>query len=172
MIYTYGDSFSYHFWITEEETYTHVLSQKLNVDYANKSFPALCHHETYQRLIDDLDSLQSGDLIVYQFTAGTREGYRINDIYYSSAGLTASLEDTNEMMDKWGGGRKKYPITDDGTKKSATGLLCVGLDDNLKITLYDKVSWKEEGQGLLKAIYINGEFHNKVTLSEIRELLK
>jgi len=113
MIYTYGDSFSYRFWITEEETYTHVLSQKLNVDYVNKSFPALCHHETYQRLIDDLDGLQSGDLIVYQFTAGTREGYRINDIYYSSAGLTSSIEDSNKMIDEWGGGRKKYPITDD-----------------------------------------------------------
>jgi nicotinamide phosphoribosyltransferase len=66
----------------------------------------------------------------------------------------------------------KDPITDDGTKKSATGLLFVGLDDNLQIALYDKVSWKEEGMGLLQTIYKDGKFENTTTLTEIRERLK
>jgi len=66
----------------------------------------------------------------------------------------------------------KDPITDDGTKKSATGLLFVGLDDNLQIALYDKVSWKEEGMGLLQTIYKDGKFENTTTLTEIREHLK
>lgn len=65
----------------------------------------------------------------------------------------------------------KDPITDDGTKKSATGLLCVEEHDG-KIGLYDKVSWATEGTGLLKTIYLNGEFHNGTTLAEIRNAVK
>ena len=65
----------------------------------------------------------------------------------------------------------KDPITDDGTKKSATGLLCVEEHDG-KIGLYDKVSWATEKTGLLQTIYLNGEFHNETTLSEIRNSIK
>jgi nicotinamide phosphoribosyltransferase len=66
----------------------------------------------------------------------------------------------------------KDPITDDGTKKSATGLLCVEkLSDN-SIILYDKVSWDTEDTGLLQIIYKDGEFFNTTTLTEIREKLK
>ena len=66
----------------------------------------------------------------------------------------------------------KDPITDDGTKKSATGLLCVEkLPDN-SIGLYDKVSWNTEDTGLLQIIYKDGEFFNTTTLTEIREKLK
>jgi len=66
----------------------------------------------------------------------------------------------------------KDPITDDGTKKSATGLLCVEELPDGKIGLYDKVSWNTEDTGLLQTIYKNGEFYNTTTLSEIREKLK
>ena len=65
----------------------------------------------------------------------------------------------------------KDPITDDGTKKSATGLLCVEEHDG-KIGLYDKVQWATEKTGLLQTIYLNGEFHNETTLSEIRNSIK
>jgi nicotinamide phosphoribosyltransferase len=65
----------------------------------------------------------------------------------------------------------KDPITDDGTKKSATGLLCVEEHDG-KIGLYDKVQWTTEKTGLLQTIYLNGEFHNETTLSEIRNSIK
>jgi nicotinamide phosphoribosyltransferase len=66
----------------------------------------------------------------------------------------------------------KDPITDDGTKKSATGLLCVEELPDGKIGLYDKVSWNTENSGLLQTTYKNGEFYNTTTLSEIREKLK
>jgi nicotinamide phosphoribosyltransferase len=66
----------------------------------------------------------------------------------------------------------KDPITDDGTKKSATGLLFVGWDDNLEITLYDKVDWKTENMGLLQTIYKDGKQRNVTTLEEIRKRLK
>ena len=65
----------------------------------------------------------------------------------------------------------KDPITDDGTKKSATGLLCVEDLPDGSIGLYDKVSWATESTGILQTIYNNGEFSNEITLSEIRETL-
>lgn len=62
----------------------------------------------------------------------------------------------------------KDPITDDGTKKSATGLLMVSDE----LTLIDKVSWDLEPHGALQNIYLNGYFINKTTLTEIRNRLK
>jgi nicotinamide phosphoribosyltransferase len=66
----------------------------------------------------------------------------------------------------------KDPITDDGTKKSATGLLHVTKHNENGYMLVDKVSWENEANGELQTIYKNGEFHNATTLSEIRERLK
>lgn len=63
----------------------------------------------------------------------------------------------------------KDPITDDGTKKSATGLLYVSRDHNNNLFLEDKVTWEKENSGLLNLIYKNGVFTNKTTLNKIRE---
>jgi nicotinamide phosphoribosyltransferase len=65
----------------------------------------------------------------------------------------------------------KDPITDDGTKKSATGLLKV-VKENGEYKLIDKVSKEEENTGELKTIYENGTFYNTTTFQEIRERLK
>lgn len=62
----------------------------------------------------------------------------------------------------------KDPITDDGTKKSATGLLMVSDE----LTLIDKVSWDLEPHGALQNIYLDGYFINTTTLTEIRNRLK
>jgi nicotinamide phosphoribosyltransferase len=65
----------------------------------------------------------------------------------------------------------KDPITDDGTKKSATGLLHVTkvMDDYV---LIDKVTWGEEEGGELQTIYKDGNTFNKTTLNQIRKRLK
>lgn len=65
----------------------------------------------------------------------------------------------------------KDPITDDGIKKSAKGLLCVEELDG-KILLYDGVKWPTEATGILQTIYKDGEFENQTTLTEIRERLR
>ena len=65
----------------------------------------------------------------------------------------------------------KDPITDDGTKKSATGLLSVHNGDGAYI-LRDRTSWLGEDSGDLQVIYRNGHFHNITTLEEIRTRLK
>jgi nicotinamide phosphoribosyltransferase len=67
----------------------------------------------------------------------------------------------------------KNPITDDGTKKSATGLLSVfKSEDNLAFKLYDHCDWETEAKGELQTIYKNGQFENQTTLTEIRARLK
>jgi nicotinamide phosphoribosyltransferase len=61
----------------------------------------------------------------------------------------------------------KDPITDDGTKKSATGLLRVTTgEDGYK--LVDRQTWASEQTGELKTIYSDGNFYNQTTLTEIR----
>ena len=66
----------------------------------------------------------------------------------------------------------KDPITDDGTKKSATGLLSVVQINDDKIQLVDKVDWGLEEKSMLQTIYKNGEYFNTASLEEIRSRLK
>ena len=66
----------------------------------------------------------------------------------------------------------KDPITDDGRKKSAKGLLYVWTDDlGGNLILRDEVDWTVEKTGLLKTIYIDGKFKNVTTLTEIRNTI-
>jgi len=62
----------------------------------------------------------------------------------------------------------KDPITDDGTKKSAKGLMKIELE-NGTFKLSDNVSWDEEAKGELKEIFRDGKLLVNVSLSEIRE---
>jgi len=62
----------------------------------------------------------------------------------------------------------KDPITDDGTKKSATGLLQVTTGEG-GYKLVDRQTWAGESAGSLQMIYMNGEFHNTVDLATIRQ---
>lgn len=62
----------------------------------------------------------------------------------------------------------KDPITDDGVKKSAKGLIKVDLVDG-EYVLVDQVTPEEENKGELQVIYENGQFLNPITLQEIRD---
>jgi nicotinamide phosphoribosyltransferase len=61
----------------------------------------------------------------------------------------------------------KDPITDDGTKKSLKGLICV-TEDHEVLT---QCTWEQESQGILQTIYEDGKFYNQTSLTEIRERL-
>lgn len=64
----------------------------------------------------------------------------------------------------------KNPITDDGTKKSATGLLYVKKENN-KYVLHDKVSWAKEKESALQTVFKDGKLVKNFTLAEIRAAL-
>lgn len=65
----------------------------------------------------------------------------------------------------------KDPITDNGTKKSLCGRIKVW-NDNGTIKVKDKCSAKEEREGLLETVFIDGELVRNQKLSGIRQLLK
>lgn len=67
----------------------------------------------------------------------------------------------------------KDPITDDGTKKSATGLLRVDPAPTpaSPITVTEQVTWAEEEQGLLQTVFDNGKPLNPTTLADVRARL-
>lgn len=61
----------------------------------------------------------------------------------------------------------KDPVTDDGTKKSAKGLMCV-VAENGSYKLIDQVNWETEKTGELKEIFRDGKLLVDNSLSEIR----
>ena len=65
----------------------------------------------------------------------------------------------------------KDPITDDGTKKSARGLIKI-VKENGTFKLIDKVSWEEEKQGELKEVFRNGKLLVDQSLKEIRSRVR
>ncbi|MCV6630792.1 MAG: nicotinate phosphoribosyltransferase [Flavobacteriaceae bacterium] len=65
----------------------------------------------------------------------------------------------------------KDPITDNGVKKSAKGLLQV-VETPEGYVLKDQVSWSEEQTGALKEVFRDGKLLVKHRLSEIRERIK
>lgn len=67
----------------------------------------------------------------------------------------------------------KDPITDDGLKKSAKGLLYVQKNtEDGKFELIDQVDWETENKGELDVIFINGGFVNESSLYRIKERIK
>lgn len=67
----------------------------------------------------------------------------------------------------------KDPKTDDGTKKSAKGLMQVYRDKKTgKLVLKDQCTWEEERQGELKTIFKDGKLLVNRTLEEIRQRVK
>jgi nicotinamide phosphoribosyltransferase len=62
----------------------------------------------------------------------------------------------------------KDPVTDDGIKKSAVGLLKVDRFPGGQLWCAEKVNWEHEDKGLLQTIFRNGSPHNFQTLAQIR----
>ncbi len=65
----------------------------------------------------------------------------------------------------------KDPITDDGTKKSAKGLMKIELE-NGRYKLIDQVDWKTEHEGELKEVFRDGKLLIDQTLAEIRKRVR
>ena len=111
----------------------------------------------------------------YQYNTRDTFGFAMKATYVELEEISGvSIGEVGTMDVKNTIGREifKDPITDDGTKKSATGLLHVTKHNENGYMLVDKVSWETEANGELQTIYKNGEFYNETTLTEIRQQLK
>lgn len=62
----------------------------------------------------------------------------------------------------------KDPKTDDGTKKSAKGLMRVELE-NGEYVLYDQQTKEQEQMGELRTVFLDGKLYNPQSIGEIRE---
>lgn len=66
----------------------------------------------------------------------------------------------------------KSPKTDDGTKKSAKGLIKIEGTSHRITGMKDSVTAAEEAEGLLQTVYKDGKLTKEFSLAEIRNLLK
>ncbi|WP_462251184.1 nicotinate phosphoribosyltransferase [Ekhidna sp.] len=64
----------------------------------------------------------------------------------------------------------KDPKTDDGTKKSARGLLGIYKDANGNLEMKDRADYETEAGGELKTVYKDGQLLVEMSLAEIRDL--
>lgn len=90
----------------------------------------------------------------YQYVTRDTDGYAMKATHGRVGGVDIDLF--------------KDPITDDGTKKSAKGLLSVFRDIDGKLFCWEECSELEESTGLLQTIFINGKLDNLQTLDQIR----
>ena len=106
----------------------------------------------------------------YQFNTRDTFGFAMKATYVEVETYARGVVGKNTRIE----GREifKDPITDDGTKKSATGLLHVTRHNENNYMLVDKVSWEVEANGELQTIYKDGQFQNETTLTEIRKRLQ
>jgi len=65
----------------------------------------------------------------------------------------------------------KDPATDDGTKKSARGLVRVD-GNNGNYTYTDQVSWEEQEKGALEEVFVDGKLTRDTTLEQVRATVK
>lgn len=66
----------------------------------------------------------------------------------------------------------KDPITDDGTKRSARGLLAVIREDDGKLTLEEQTTWDRVRDCAFEQVFVDGELVRDETLSEIRKRVR
>ena len=111
----------------------------------------------------------------YQYNTRDTFGFAMKATYVElTEEVYNSIGEVGTMASNVTVGREifKDPITDDGTKKSATGLLAVYKNYEGGLTLIDKANWESENQGELQIIYKDGKFYNETTLTEIKNRLK
>lgn len=66
----------------------------------------------------------------------------------------------------------KNPVTDDGTKKSAKGLIQIYKDETGTYQLKDQCTWQEEQTGELREVFRDGKLLIDDSLSEIRKRVR
>lgn len=78
---------------------------------------------------------------------------------------------STEQIVKTGREIYKDPKTDDGTKKSAKGLLMVFKDKDGVIRMKDQCTWEEENRGMLQTVFLDGVLMRQQSLAGIRKLI-
>ena len=103
----------------------------------------------------------------YQMNTRDTLGFAAKGAWFEVEEIDWITPDETPVYKKVGYDIYKDPITDDGTKKSLKGLICV-TEDHEVLT---QCTWEQEAQGILHTIYEDGNFHNQISLTQVREKL-
>jgi nicotinamide phosphoribosyltransferase len=103
----------------------------------------------------------------YQMNTRDTFGFAAKGAWFEVKELVYGDENSEAYYKKTGYDIYKDPITDDGTKKSLKGLICVTEDQEV----LTQCTWEQEGQGILQTIYEEGRFDNQISLTEVRNKL-
>lgn len=91
--------------------------------------------------------------------------------YLTRDSLGMAVKATYTEVDGVGYELFKDPVTDNGVKKSAKGLLRVEKDNEGNFILHDQQTIDQEQQGLLQTVFIDGKLAKETNLTEIRNKL-
>lgn len=103
----------------------------------------------------------------YQMNTRDTFGFAAKGAWFEVKELVQGTEESEAYYKKTGYDIYKDPVTDDGTKKSLKGLICV-TEDHEVLT---QCTWEQEAQGILQTIYEDGNFKNEISLTQVREKL-
>jgi nicotinamide phosphoribosyltransferase len=125
---------------------------------------------TTERQLEILEGLKQKGFASYNVVLGIGS-YTYEYVTRDTFGF--AMKATYGEVDGCGRDIFKDPKTDDGTKKSAKGLMQVYRNPQTgKLELKDQCTWDEEEQGELKTVFKNGHLIINWTLEEIRARIK
>lgn len=107
---------------------------------------------------------------LYNGAVGRDEGG--NFIVTTRDTYNSAVKSTWAEVDGKGVDLIKDPITDNGTKKSATGRLAVLPQMDGQLYLVEKATPEQEAQSLLEPVWRDGEFIRTQSFNDVRETLK
>lgn len=182
--------------MTDEKVYSFSGITKIDVEYVEltpeakgtiqclwETFGGTVNSEGY-KVLDSHIGMIYGDGITHKrakqiFKRLAQKGFSSINIVYgvgsyslnvlSRDHLGSAVKATNAVVNGTSVPIYKAPKTDI-SKKSAKGLLQV-VQQGSKFVLVDNVTVEEENQSVLTPVYLNGEFLNQTSLSEVRKLL-
>lgn len=121
--------------------------------------------ERAQAIIDRLEAKGFASTNVVFGIGSFTYQYNTRDTFSSAIKATLAVVDDEEFN------LFKNPVTDDGTKKSATGRLAVLRDARGELYLQQKATPEQEAASELQTIWKNGQFVRRQTFAEVRETL-
>jgi nicotinamide phosphoribosyltransferase len=103
----------------------------------------------------------------YQYNTRDTFGFAMKATYVEKTYWTGQFSGNAEVTE--GFEIFKDPITDDGMKKSAKGLLKV-VDNGGQLELVDQINWKslKDSDNKLGIVFLDGKLTNEVTLTDVR----
>lgn len=152
-----------------------VLNSHIGAIYGDSITPERCE-EICKRL--EAKGFASTNVVfgigsyTYQYNTRDTFGFAMKATYVEKKVKVSSADEVH--FEVVGESIFKDPVTDDGLKKSAKGLIAVVKDKEGNLKLMEDIVWRgvKSEKNMLKLLYEDGTFFNTKTFSEIRETLK